>query len=435
MNLIRIGICILVAFTVAAHGAVEPWSETVLELGAAILLAFWALLLAAGFLRRQDGAPAIRTSCLFIPLGGFWTWVSVQLLAGWTASPFLTRIEWLKFSALAILFFLAVQAFPDFEHARALIWFLLCLGFVVSVQGILQHFTFNGKLYWFRELRYGGIPFGPYVNRNHFAAFVELIIPTGLAIVFLRSEERERVPLVLILTLLPLGALFLSASRGGMIAVALEVGLVIVFAFRRRHGPGQLAVVAVVLLLTAVFVSWLGVNHALDRFSSLRQMEISEGRRAEMLRDSWRIFGDHRVAGAGFGALTQVFPQYETLYDGNVVQHTHNDYVEALAETGLIGGFFGALFLALLARAVWLRLRSANNSAGVAYHIGAAAACAGFLVHSLVDFNFHIPSNALIFFVQAVIATSPLPAHLPVSVVTDSPKQYRTRVAVAQDSV
>ena len=429
MMVIRFGICTLVAFAVVAHGAVEPWSESVLEIGAATLFAWWGLLFACGM------APAVRRNWLFAPLGGFWVWVTIQYVGGLTASPFLTRIEWLKCSALLILFFLAVQAFATMEHWRGLVWFLLVLGFVVSVQGILQHFTFNGKLYWFRELRYGGIPFGPYVNRNHFAGFIELIMPTGVAVLLLRADKRDHIPMLLVLTLLPLGALFLSASRGGMIGIVLEIGLVMTLVLLRHHGRHQLAVGALVLVLALGLVSWLGVGEALDRFSAFRDLEVSENRRAEMLRDSWRMFLDHPVAGVGLGALPEVFPRYETLYDGNVVQHTHNDYVEALAETGLIGGLCGAVFLLLLLWESWARVAGAAHSADLAYHVGAVAACAGLLLHSLVDFNLHIPSNALIFLLQSALATSLLPSRLPLFVVTDSPKLYRRRVAVAEDSI
>jgi O-antigen ligase len=192
---------------------------------------------------------------------------------------------------------------------------------------------------------------------------------------------------------------------------------------------------AVFLLLAGGLVSWLGVGRSLERFSSLRQLEVTESRRAEMLHDSWRIFVDHPLGGIGFGALQEVFPRYETLYDGNVVQHTHNDYVEALAETGIVGGFFGAAFLVLLAWGSWSRLVAAADSTDLAYHIGAVAACAGLLVHSLVDFNLHIPSNALIFLLQSALATSLLPSHWPISVITDAAQPYRRRVAVAEDSI
>ena len=60
-------------------------------------------------------------------------------------------MELLKYSALLALFFLCVQSFRKRAHWHGFVWFLLILGFGVSLFGILQHFTFNGKLYWERE--------------------------------------------------------------------------------------------------------------------------------------------------------------------------------------------------------------------------------------------------------------------------------------------
>src|SRR5260221_11960878 len=113
---------------------------------------------------------------------------AVQLAGRITVYPFLTRIELLKYTALLALFFLCVQSFRTLEHWHGFVWFLLILGFVVSVFAILQHFTFNGKLYWVRELRYGGVPFVVYVHRNHFAGLSELLIPPGHAILIFCSE-------------------------------------------------------------------------------------------------------------------------------------------------------------------------------------------------------------------------------------------------------
>ncbi len=358
MKALRIGVCALLAFSVFAHGVVEPWSEAVLEIGAALLLVGWGLLFAMGRVAR------VRWHPLFWPLAALWVWAIVQYHAGITAVAFPTKIEILKLSALALLFFVVVQAFQTLGHWRAFAWFLLTLGFAVSVFGILQHFTFNGKLYWFREMRYGGIPFGPYVNRNHFAGFVELIIPLGVSLLLLRAEERDRLPLLGVLTLMPIGALFLSASRGGIAAFFLELGLLLILAVMRGHAGKQLVAGAVLLLVAGGFVVWLGAGRALDRFESYRKLEVTEARRAEMLRDSWRIFLDHPVAGTGLGTLKEVFPQYETLYDGAIVSHTHNDYVEGLAETGIVGGLIGLCFLALLLQGAWRRIALANNPVG-----------------------------------------------------------------------
>jgi len=258
-------------------------------------------------------------------------------------------------------------------------------------------------------MRYGGIPFGPYVNRNHFAGFVELVIPLGVSLLLLRAEDRDRLPLLGVLTLLPIGALFLSASRGGIAAFFLELGVVVILAILRGHAGKQLLAGAVLLLVAGGFVVWLGAGRALERFESYRKLEVTEARRAELLRDSWRIFLDHPITGTGLGTLREVFPHYETLYDGAIVSHTHNDYIEGLAETGIIGGIIGACFLFFLLQGAWRRIASAGNSLDLALHAGALAACCALLAHSLVDFNLHLPANALIFLTQAAMATSAMP--------------------------
>ena len=407
MKAIRVGICALVTFAVLAHGAVEPWSEAVLEVGAAALLLLWVWRASVGSEFKVVWNP------LLWPLLGLWGVAALQLALRITAYPFLTRIELLKYTALLALFFLCVQSFRTLEHWHGFVWFLLILGFSVSVFAILQHFTFNGKLYWVRELRYGGIPFGPYVNRNHFAGLMELLIPPGLAILVLRAERRDQLPLVALFTLFPIGALFLSASRGGIMSFLAEIGLLaVLILFRRREGK-ELAAAGLVVVLSIALVSWLGIGRALERFASYKSLEVTEGRRVGMLHGTWRIFLDHPIAGTGLGTLQGVFPHYETIYDGLIVNHSHNDYAELLAETGAIGGLCGLAFLVLLAWTGGKNLAAEKGVMNLAYHSGALVACFGLLVHATVDFNFHIPSNALLFFLQAALATSPAPSSRP----------------------
>ena len=404
LSSLRAGICALATFAVLAHGAVEPWSEAVLEIGAAVLLLIWA-----GNV-MMDGELKLIWNPLLWPLLGFWLVAALQLAIGITAVPFLTRIELLKYSALLALFFLFVQSHRTRTQWRNFVWFLLSLGFAVSLFAILQHFTFNGKLYWVRELKYGGIPFGPYVNRNHFAGLMELLIPPGLAIQILGAERRDQLPLITLFTLLPIGALFLAASRGGIISFVAEVSFLIVLIVARRREKKVLLAGALILTLAVILVSWLGIGRALDRFANYKKLETSEGRRAEMVHDSMRIFQDHQVLGSGLGTLQEVFPLYETHYDGLIVNHSHNDYAEALAETGVIGGLCGLIFLVILFWKSWKILSVEGDPRSFAYHTGALVACLGLLVHAGVDFNFHIPSNALIFLLQAGLATTAFPA-------------------------
>lgn len=408
MRAVRVGTCALLAFSVLAHGSVEPWSEAVLEIGAALLGVLWGGLVFAG---RQTQT---RWNPLLWPLLAFAAIALAQLVIPLTVYPYLTKIELLKLLALLLLFFLAVQVFRTLDEWQGFAWFLLVLGFVVSLFGIIQHFAFNGKLYWTRELRYGGIPFGPYVNRNHFAGFVELVVPPGLAILVLRAVRQDLLPLVALFTLVPIGALFLSASRGGIASFVVQLSLLalLLWAYAgkgRDAASGATAVraAAVVLLLGTMLVAWLGIGRALERFSKIQSLEITEARRIAIIKDTWRIFLRYPWSGAGLGTLEDVYPRYERVYDGKVVNHAHNDYVEVLAETGVAGALCCLLLIVLLFWSGLRNLRDTRHTLDLAIRVGALVACAGLLVHSLADFNLHIPSNALLFLLQAAMASSP----------------------------
>src|SRR5438445_12633376 len=409
MRLLRFGICALVVFAVAAHGGVEDWARAVFETGAGLLFFAWALWI--GFTHEEQ----ILISPLLPPLATFSLIVSGQWFFHGTASFYSTRTELLLLLSDLILLFLAVQAFRTLQDWRGFIWFGMFFGFLVSLFGVLQHLTFNGKLYWFREMEYGGIPFGPYVNRNHFAGFVELILPLSLVPLVLGSVRRERWPLVGLFAIIPIGALFLSASRGGIVSFGVELAVLALVIIQRRTKGKQLFAGAAVLLLALMMVSWLGVDQVLQRFSSFQSLEVTAGKRASMRRDTWQIFLHHPFAGTGLGTLQIVYPPYESLYDGRIVNHTHNDYHEALAETGVLGGLCCAWFLGVLFRESLKRLRQLNNSFPGALQLSGLVACTGFLVHSLVDFNLHIPSNAFLFFLMAHLATSQIQPAAPPS--------------------
>ena len=400
MRFLRVGVCALVVFGVAAHGGVEDWARAVLETGAGLLFLAWSIWIS--FKREEQ----LVLSPLLPPLAALSILVLGQLFFRWTASPHNTRMELLLLLADLIVLFLAVQAFRTLEDWRGFVWFGMFFGFLVSLFAILQHLTSNGKLYWFREIRSGGLPFGPYVNRNHFAGFAELVLPLALIPLVLGRVRRERWPVVGLFAVLPVGALFLSASRGGIVSLGAELGvLALVMILRRTMGKPLLAGAAV-LLVALLLVSWLGVGPILQRLSTVQLVEVTAGKRAAMRGDTWRIFLGHPFVGTGLGTLQMVYPPYETLYDGKIVNHTHNDYLEALAETGIAGGLCCAWFIGVLLAESLKRLRQLNNSFVGTLRLSGFVACSGFLVHSLTDFNLHIPANALLFLLMAHLATA-----------------------------
>jgi O-antigen ligase len=407
MKAIRIGICALVAFGVLAHGGVEEWARAVLEIGASLLFLVWAI---HSFRTRER---QVFISPLLPPLLLLSSIALAQWLFHRTASAYGTRMELELLFADVLILFLAAQVFRTLEDWRGFVWFVMSFGFVVSLFGILQHLTFNGKLYWFREMRFGGIPFGPYVNRNHFAGFTELVIPVALVPLMLGKVRKERWFVVSVFAVVPLGALLFSASRGGILSFAVEMGVLILFLILRRVTGTHLLSGGAVLLLAFLMVSWLGVRQAIERFSSMQSLEVTHGKRTSMAADTWRIFLDHPWTGTGLGTLQLVFPPYETLYDGKVVNHSHNDYLEALAETGVAGGLCCLWFLAVLFVDSYRRISQSGTVFASTLQLSGLVACLGFLTHSVVDFNLHIPGNAVLFFLLAHLATADVRSSTP----------------------
>jgi len=406
MKFLRVALVVLIAFGVLSLGAVEVWSQSVIEIGAAVLLVCWA---AIAWFRPET---KVRWNPLNWPLLGFIAIAGMQLLFRATASPFLTRTELLRFTAYFIIFFLIAQAFRTRSDWLRLAWFVVLFGFGVSLFGIAQHFTSSNEIYWMRSLRTDVQPFGPYVNRNDFAGFVELTLPIGLALLIFRGVHRDLFPMLTLLTVIPVSAAVLSTSRAGIIGIALEIGILLFLAARRRGSPRRrhasrnlaLGLAAVVAM---AFVAWLGVGRLAERLSQLSHPEVTMSRRISMARGAVDIFLAHPLKGCGLGAIVDVFPRYDTDYDGKVVDHVHNDYLEELAEAGILGAVCGLSFLWLLYRGARESLEAEQGHFSYALHAGAIAAVCGLLLHSFVDFNLHIPGNAILFLLEVSIVTCP----------------------------
>ncbi len=402
MKLLRIGLCLLFAFSVLALGTVEVWSESVLEIGAAALFLWWAIVV------YGNSGAKVYWSPLNGPLLGLIGIGLLQLIFHETAYPFLTRTMLLKLSAYFLVLFLTAQAFRKRKNLGKLAWFVIAFCFAVSLFAIIQHFTSGAEIYWMSDLKIEGDPFGPYVNRNHFAGFVELTLPMGLALMAFHGVRRDLIPLATLLTIVPISALILSASRAGIIGFGLEVGILVLLARSRKAWQGRRTTAAAVVALAALaIVAWVGTGRAIERFSGSSVRAVTVNRRVSMFRGAAHIFLAHPIKGSGLGTLVDVFPAYENAYDGRLVDHAHNDYIEGLAETGLLGGLCGAVFLWRLYREGRKNFLAEQGHFSRGLHAAAIMAVCGLLLHSFVDFNLQIPANALFFLLQAHLVTSP----------------------------
>ncbi len=317
--------------------------------------------------------------------------------------------------------FLMVAWWAESE-ARVLI--LIKAGIVIagmiSAEAIVQHLTWNGRIYWFRRVPHS-TAFGPFVNHNHFAGYVEMVVPLSISFIFylielrhargLRDEQGQwgKVALYLFAVVLLVVALFLSISRAGILSAALS-GLIL-FGVLWKRIPSRSVKSSLMVGLpvaAALFMFWIGgetVRHHLRSFQTLHG-EASYRLRVIIWDGILRSLPDFLWSGAGLGAFEQSFapftpPGSEVRWD-----KAHNDYLQLLWETGVVGG---SLFLVgcyvFVRRYWWPAMRKGTGGIDL-LRAGLAASMLSIALHSLVDFNLQIGSNGFLFATLAGLMVS-----------------------------
>jgi O-antigen ligase len=291
--------------------------------------------------------------------------------------------------------------------------FVLCAyGTAVASFALLQGIAPNGKLYWIWPLEQGGLIYGPYVNHNHYAGLMELLTPIPLTLALSRHVTGNRKLAVAAVAALMAGTIFLSGSRGGMIAFGVQIVALAVLLRPQRGNWKWPAALAVFLAVAIAFLAWIGGNALTKRLASINseaRQEISGGARITIDRDSLRMWREKPILGWGMGTFPVVYPQFRSFYTNFFVNEAHNDDAQLLVETGAVGFAIALWFLVLTFRHARAKLENWTETINGTLAAAALVGCIGILVHSFLDFNLQIPANAALFYALcALAALSPL---------------------------
>ena len=428
-------------FCPLAFGTVETWSLLIMEAGV-----FSALFLYFLFIREQE-KPGILKAPGMMPLAALLCYMLIQTIplppaliehispatfahyrqSVWIADPGAwttlslypkgTISEFLRLSSYAGAYLLTTQFLSDSIRLRRTVGLLSIFAAALAFFSIIQHLVPNGKIYWARELTQGGTPFGPYVNRNHFAGLMGMLFPIVMVLFLLsRPSSREKSfrkkvsdlldrALRNIHLLLGFGAvvvalsIFLSLSRGGILSLCVSLSLMGFLLSRRirtRKG-GLLFIATVIIILYAV--GWFGWTPVFERFRAIRtlQGEISE-LRLDIWKDSLSMVRNFPLTGTGAGSFMHAYPAYRTIRSEGIADHAHNDYLELLTDGGVIGaGLFAWFMAAVLTQSYQAFLKRKDPYARHLF-AGALAGVTAFLLHGMTDFNFFIGANGLYLF-------------------------------------
>ncbi len=399
-----VGACAVLLFGPLAFGAVEPWSIFALETCAVLLLAVWAY---RQWLNREL---TVFNHPLYRPMAAFFAVVLLQWVAGTTAYRHVTYSHLLLYAAYGMLAFVVTQTLRRSSQFELMAQVFTVYGAVVAAFAVLQGLAPNGKLYWIFTLQQGGYIYGPYVNHNHYAGLMEMLTPFPLVLAVTHFTSGNRKIAVAGVAALMAGTIFLSGSRGGMVAFVAQIVVLGVLMVRRREGSWkQPLMLGVFVAVVIVFLVWIGGNELTRRLMSIHsetREEISGGVRLSIDRDCLRMFIKRPFLGWGLGAFPTVYPEFRSFYTTFFVNQAHNDYLQLLVETGVVGFSIAIWFLVVVFRRAASKLNNWTETASGALTVAALLGCVGILVHSLLDFNLQIPANAALFYVLCAIAAN-----------------------------
>lgn len=409
----------LAAFGPAAFGGVEPWSRAAIEI--------MAVLLALGvFLKgRRAGSPE-----------GAWFWLfpasiaafgCLQLAAAaspagphplrpFTAAPHETRAAVLLWAAYAAVLYSVPRIITTPEAARRCARFLFGVGAGLALLGLAQTAFGGDKLYGLRWAPRVS-SFGSYYNKDHAANVLLMAMAAGIGALIARGRNRralEGLPdggrssqalfasaiavLFVAFCICSSQAAFLAIPLAGSALLFLGAGFAPTDGGRRRRAAAAVGGAAL-----AIFLAYYHVVLNADAGALIERSVMG---RLSIYGDAWRWWRDSPLFGTGLGGFAALYPAYQDLGLLGMVSHAHSDWIELALDAGLAG--LGAALLAaglgaFFCARTWQRARSSEMRPLLGGAIGAAAA---FAAHSLFEFSFQIPANAVLFFVAAGLALS-----------------------------
>lgn len=296
---------------------------------------------------------------------------------------------------------------------------LITLGAAEAFYGLAQQLAGWQQILGIEKIYYREMATGTYVNPNHFAGLLEMVLPLVLAAAAQRWDRAERPgedtqrPAAVFFTALALvlaAGVFVSHSRMGLLSAAVGAALTAGIWLARGTGGRRAGALMATVLAAALLAAWLGPEPVVSRF---RSASADVGGRLALWQESIALVRARPLLGAGWGAFPLLYTQVQATELDLAVDHAHNDYLELATEFGIPGGaLLVALALGVMLRAV-RHARRGRPSPSVYQTMGAAGGIAALGVHSLADFNLRLPANALVFATLLGLAYACVAPQLP----------------------
>lgn len=378
-----------------------------------VSLLFFAILQVISFptgVLRLLSPNSASLQSLLAPSGSSPPSMSLSLLSSASARGYLGLFSFL------LLGYLTFKAVDSRRRINIIFNVLIWIGIGLSLFGLIELLRAEPSILFYEKKHYLDSVTGTFINRNHFSAYVIMIIPLALGLFLSRLNGVQSLGLSwfekikrmirerpLSFFLLPVGilimgvAVVLSKSRSGgfllVLVLILFFGLYFSFTHYFKQASARLALKTFLLILVCILL-YTGVEGAINRFS----MEgILEDGQTLVWRNVLTMISDHPVFGTGLGTFSAIYPSYEDNWKPGLYSHVNNDYLEFLSELGGLGFLllFGGILWFIVHSFLEWRIRMNPEIKGLA--LGGLISLTALLVHAVTDSCLHIPANMILF--------------------------------------
>lgn len=444
-KIIEWGILGVLVFTPLPAASVHEWSILVVQLTVIIMLGAYILM------ESKPRIPPLLSQHLEVPaylLGGFFALVIFQIIPlpkflvkilspqtfyfykefsgnfsemnflSISVIPSQTISEGLEVLAYAALGFLIVRTITQRKQIMRIFSVMLAMGIFQAIYGFFEFYSKNPSILFYKKVHYLDCVTGTFVNRNHLSGYLEMIIPVSVGLIIARIDlfnwaglrwkdklmriSERGLSWVVLMSLGIVGmalAIVFSKSRSGifilLFSFILLAGLAGLYYNREDDEKKKIRnFLKILFLVIVIFSMYLGIEATMERFSLDRLLHEN---RPVVWGNTIEMILDFPIFGSGLGTFGSVYPAYEESGLFVNYSHAHNDYLEYLAETGVIGSLFlwgTVIYLLVSAFLMW---KDRRHPVVKALGLGGIVAVVNILIHSIADFNLHIPANMVLF--------------------------------------
>jgi len=444
-KVIEYGILGLIIFSPLPAASVNAWSILVIELTVLVLMAAYLLMK-----RKPKINSRISSSMLWLKVifGGFFLFLTVQILPlpvffvklispssyrfralnsldvaetkllSLSLVPSETFRQGMEILAYVLLGFLIIKTVTSRRRIRRILFLLVGVGFFEAFYGLFELQRSNPRILFYPKVINLRSVTGTFVNQNHLAGYLEMIIPLAIGLIIARidlftlageklsakivrmTEKGMLTNFVLTTVVVVMSlAIVLSRSRSGTFLLVftfiLFSGITFIYFGRISYQWWKIRrFLQVTFLLITIVCLYVGVSKTIERFSL---DSLLSGGRPHYWGSVMMTIKDFPLVGTGLGSFSSVYPAYAKTRTYALLGHAHNDYFEYMSELGIVGILFllgGVVFIVSKTFLTWYKRRDAEVKGLV---LGGMISIFIIGIHSFTDFNLHIPANKLLF--------------------------------------